>query len=160
MQQHIFSLVDKKEKNKNRIDFFYLFFFSFCFLSYSQENTVSKSYHSLDPIEIAKLRNYDFQENFAVLFRSDISNNYFFLDLSKLPSPFAFKYFLFLANQSGNRIQSGHGISDNRAWFITENKNSARESLRLILSLKQSAVDENNILSETEKEDWIKLNNY
>ena len=153
-------------KFEKKMYFSCVFILSFYFLGYGQQTynnlmfSKSEIYGSLDRAEIVKLKNYDFQENFAVLLRSDKASNYFFVDISKLSSPFAFKYFIFLTVRSGNRIQTGHGLSDNRAWFITDNKNLETETLKQILSFKQNALDKNNSLSEKEKEDWIELNNY
>jgi hypothetical protein len=152
-----------KKVGKELAVFVLLFFFGFTAASFGQEKTNRETvevYQSLSPTEIAKYSNYDFKDNFAMLLESDKTRNYFFLDLSKMSTSFELKYFLYLAYQSGNGVQISHGLSQDRAWFIVDKKSSEREALKQILKLKQSALDKEKSLTESEKKDWIKSKNY
>jgi hypothetical protein len=117
-------------------------------------------YHPLNSNEIAKYNNYDFKGNFAELLVADKISNYYYLDLSKFASSFEFKYFLFLANQSGYQIQSGHGLSVDRAWFIDNKKSGEKAILLQILEMKQIVEVKDKSLTEIEKNAWIKSKNY
>lgn len=143
--------------------FMMVFLFGFSFESFGQEKSNRKEvevYHSLAPSEIAKHSNFDFKENFAVLLETDKTSNYFFLDLSKLVSSFEMKYFLYLAYQSGNRVQISHGLSNNRAWFIVDKKSPESSALRQILDIRKAASEKDKLLTEREKTDWVKSKNY
>jgi len=152
------------KKTGTRFSIFIIaFVFGFTTVSFGQEKSnreVLEVFRSLDSNEIAKYSKYDFKGNFAELLVSDKTSDYYYLDLSKFSSSFEFKYFLFLANQSGYQIQSGHGLSESKGWCIDNKKRVVVEALSQILKIKEKAGFMDKALTSIEKKDWIKSQKY
>ncbi len=100
----------------------------------------------------------EFKDRFAVLATSDGANNYFMADFSQLPGKFEKIWFLNLIFQSSRIVNIDPGIDRNRVWFLASRKFSEKEVLDEFEELKVRTMKESSQMTETEKSEWMKIN--
>jgi len=132
--------------------------FCFCYctmIAQSKPQNANANFSPSAKENLEKYNSYNFKGNFAVFLESDLSNNYYFLDLSKFSSDFEFQYFHKLAIDAGYSIYYSHGLESDRAWFIAKKQKSKSNVIKSIFEFKEESQKKNNTFSETKKNNWI-----
>jgi hypothetical protein len=112
-----------------------------------------------DPAFRARYAGISFGDQFSLMVLSDETNFYYLVDFSQLRTKFQKVYFMNLVFGEKKIVNIDSDLSQDRVWFLSNNKNSVKEITDLFLSLKQKTEGMSEKMTTAEQEAWLKVNN-
>ena len=111
-----------------------------------------------DPAFREKFSQLSFEGKFYTLAVRDQVNNYYMADFTLLPGRFEKVYFINLVYTSDRIVSIDSDISQDRLWFMVNNKYTDSEAAVEFDALKEKTLATSVSLTQDEKEEWIKKN--
>jgi hypothetical protein len=130
--------------------------FSFSFVR-GQENRPS-SIDPEDPGFREKFSHQNFDGKFYLLAVKDAVNNYYMVDFTQLPEKFERVYFVNLVYKSDKIVSIDSDLSQDRVWFLVNNKYSAKEADAQFDQLREKTLKAATTLTAEEKANWMARN--
>ena len=111
-----------------------------------------------DPAFREKFSHLNFDGKFYLLAIKDAVNNYYMADFTQLPQKFERVYFILLVNKSDKIVSIDSDLSQDRVWFMVNNKYSDKEAGVRFDQLRDQTLKASATMTEEEKASWMLKN--
>ena len=100
-----------------------------------------------------------FEGRFCVMAIADAEASYFVIDQTQMPGEFERIYFLNLVYSDHKVVNIDPDIYDQQMWFKADPSFTENEIVCLMDEFKAKTIEKENLMSETEKSEWLSENN-
>ena len=125
-------------------------------------NVMAFSQQAVGSFELSAMKTqveeFNFDGKFAHRMNGDSVNNYYLINLSKLPSRFERVYFMNLSFGCGELINIDPDIAGRSLFFMSKKSYQESEILRQLNHLCDSTVNTSALWALEEKAEWLKSN--
>jgi len=111
-----------------------------------------------DPAFREKFSHLNFDGKFYLLAIKDAVNNYYMADFTQFPQKFERVYFILLVNKSDKIVSIDSDLSQDRVWFMVNNKYSDKEAGVRFDQLRDQTLKASATMTEEEKASWMLKN--
>jgi hypothetical protein len=122
------------------------------------QETSASSINPEDPAFREKFSHLTFGGKFYILAVKDAVNNYYMADFTQLPGKFERVYFISLVNKQDKIVSIDSDLSQDRVWFMVNNKYSDKEAGTWFNQLRDETLKATSALSAEEKAAWMLKN--
>jgi hypothetical protein len=122
------------------------------------QNNSSVSINPEDPAFREKFSHLNFDGKFYILAVKDAVNNYYMADFSQLKDKFERVYFVNLVYKSEIIVNIDSDMSQDRVWFLVNNKRSEKEAGAEFDLLRKKTMEAATTMTAEEKAKWMVKN--
>jgi hypothetical protein len=126
-------------------------------VAWGQESR-SSSINPEDPAFREKFSHLNFNGQFCILAVKDAVNNYYMTDFSQFPVKFEKVYFINLVYKSEIIVNIDSDLSQDRVWFLVNNKYSQKEAGAEFILLRDKTLEASATMTTEEKANWMLKN--
>jgi hypothetical protein len=141
-----------------KVPFFCILMILFSFGFARGQEITTASINPEDPSFREKFSHLNFDGQFYILAVKDAVNNYYMADFTRFPEKFERVYFINLVYKSGKIVNIDNDLSQNRVWFLVNNKYSGKEAGTEFDQLRDQTLKAATTLTAEEKANWMLKN--